>query len=97
VIAPFGHITWTAILGGAIFAAASRTGRLRVDRRVVWTFVGVVALHAAWDAAYGVAIRVSLGIGGDGWRVAWRPPNPGPASRAARSCGASSSSTTRAC
>lgn len=71
VFAPFGHITWTAILGGAIFASASRTGRLRLDGRVFWTFVGVVALHAAWDAAYGVAIRVSLGLGGGGWRLSW--------------------------
>jgi protease PrsW len=69
--APFGHITWTAILGGALFASARRTGRLRLDGRVFGTFVGVVALHAAWDAAYGVAIRVSLGLGGDGWRVSW--------------------------
>jgi RsiW-degrading membrane proteinase PrsW (M82 family) len=71
VFAPFGHITWTAILGGAIFASASRTGRMRIDARVLWTFVGVVALHAAWDAAYGVAIRVSLALGGDAWRVSW--------------------------
>jgi RsiW-degrading membrane proteinase PrsW (M82 family) len=69
VFAPFGHITWTAIPGGAIFASASSTGRLRLDGRVLWTFVGVVALHAAWDAAYGVAIRVSLGLGGSGWRL----------------------------
>jgi protease PrsW len=71
VFAPFAHITWTAILGGAIFASAWRTGRLRLDGRVFWAFVGVVALHAAWDAAYGVAIRVSLGLGGNGWRLSW--------------------------
>jgi len=29
VLAPFGHITWTAILGGAIFASAWTTGRLQ--------------------------------------------------------------------
>lgn len=71
VCAPFGHITWTAILGGAIFASAWRTGRFRVDSRVVWTFVGVVVLHAAWDAAYGYAIRVSLALGGHGWSFGW--------------------------
>jgi RsiW-degrading membrane proteinase PrsW (M82 family) len=68
---PFGHIAWTAILGGAIFASASASGRIRLDARVFWTFVGVVAVHAAWDAAYGVAIRVSLGLGGNGWRISW--------------------------
>jgi RsiW-degrading membrane proteinase PrsW (M82 family) len=58
VLAPFGHIAWSAILGGAIFAAAAGAGRFRIDRRVVIAFVGVVALHAAWDAAYGFAIDV---------------------------------------
>jgi RsiW-degrading membrane proteinase PrsW (M82 family) len=58
VLAPFGHITWSAILGGAIFAAAGSGGRWRIDRRVAFAFVGVVALHAAWDAAYGLAIDV---------------------------------------
>jgi protease PrsW len=67
VLAPFGHITWTAILGGAIFASAWTTGRVRVDRRVLWTFLGVVTLHGCWDASYGWAIRISEGLGGEGW------------------------------
>ena len=29
VLAPFGHITWTALIGGALFAS-SRGGRFRV-------------------------------------------------------------------
>ena len=71
VLAPFGHITWTAILGGAIFASAWTTGRLRLDRRVLWTFLGVVALHWCWDASYGSAIRISQGLGGEGWKLGW--------------------------
>jgi RsiW-degrading membrane proteinase PrsW (M82 family) len=71
VLAPFGHITWTAILGGALFAAAWSTGRFRVDRRVAWTFLGVAALHGLWDASYGWAIRISQGLGGEGWRLEW--------------------------
>ena len=43
-LAPFGHIAWTAILGGAIFASAWSTGHFRLDRRVLWTFLGVAAL-----------------------------------------------------
>ncbi len=61
VLAPFGHITWTAILGGALFASAWATGHFRVDRRVLFTFVGVVTLHALWDASYGWAIRDQRG------------------------------------
>jgi RsiW-degrading membrane proteinase PrsW (M82 family) len=71
VLAPFGHITWTAILGGAIFASAWATGRFRLDRRVLWTFLGVVALHGCWDASYGSAIRISEGLGGEGWVLGW--------------------------
>jgi RsiW-degrading membrane proteinase PrsW (M82 family) len=70
-LAPFGHIAWTAILGGAIFASAWTTGRFRVDRRVVWTFLGVAALHGCWDASYGLAIRITEGLGGEGWQFGW--------------------------
>jgi len=70
-LAPFGHITWTAILGGALFASAWATGHFRIDRRVAFTFVGVVTLHALWDASYGWAIRVSEGLGGEGWTLGW--------------------------
>jgi RsiW-degrading membrane proteinase PrsW (M82 family) len=71
VLAPFGHITWTAILGGAIFASAWTTGRLRFDRRVLWTALGVIFLHGCWDASYGWAIRISRGLGGEGWTFGW--------------------------
>ena len=71
VLAPFGHITWSALLGGAIFASAWATGRFRLDRRVVWTFIGVACLHGLWDASYGWAIRISEGLGGQGWVFGW--------------------------
>jgi RsiW-degrading membrane proteinase PrsW (M82 family) len=71
VLAPFGHITWTSILGGAIFASAWATGRFRLDRRVAWTFLGVASLHGLWDASYGWAIRISQGLGGEGWTFGW--------------------------
>jgi RsiW-degrading membrane proteinase PrsW (M82 family) len=71
VLAPFGHITWTAILGGAIFASAWVTGRFRFDRRVVWTLLGVITLHGLWDASYGWAIAVARGLGGEGWSLNW--------------------------
>jgi RsiW-degrading membrane proteinase PrsW (M82 family) len=71
LLAPFGHITWTAILGGALFASAWTTGRFRFDRRVALTFVGVAVLHGIWDASYGGAIRISEGLGGQGWVFGW--------------------------
>lgn len=71
LLSPFGHITWTALLGGAVFASAWRTGRFRFDRRVFWTMLGVILLHGVWDASYGMAIRASQWLGGDGLELDW--------------------------
>jgi RsiW-degrading membrane proteinase PrsW (M82 family) len=69
ILSPFGHLTWTALVGGAIFAAW-RGARFGPWRPVVWTFVGVVTLHALWDASYGISILVARGFAGD-WRLEW--------------------------
>ena len=70
VVAPFGHIAWTALVGGAIFAAWRGT-KFGPIAPVAWTFAGVVALHAAWDATYGWAILIAKGVAGDGWQAEW--------------------------
>jgi RsiW-degrading membrane proteinase PrsW (M82 family) len=71
VLAPFGHITWTALLGGALFAASTPGGGYRVTSRLVGTILGIIALHAAWDASYGLAIVISEGLVGPGWDATW--------------------------
>jgi protease PrsW len=71
VLAPFGHLTWTALLGGALFASAWSSEHFRLDRRVGWTFAGVMALHALWDTADSAAIRLTQGLGGEGWTLSW--------------------------
>jgi hypothetical protein len=71
ILAPFGHLTWTALIGGALFASAWSSGRFRIDRRVVWTFVGVMALHGLWDSSDSFAIWLSQGLGGEGWSLGW--------------------------
>lgn len=70
-LAPFAHIAWTAVVGGALFTAARDTGSLRLSRGVIGTFLGVVALHGAWDASYGSAIIAAKGLEGDGWTLGW--------------------------
>jgi protease PrsW len=70
VLSPFGHLTWTALVGGTIFAAW-RTGAFRPVAPVIWTFLGVVALHAAWDSAYGWAVVIAEGFSGPGWQSGW--------------------------
>ena len=71
VLAPFGHLTWTALVGGALFASAWSTGRFRLDARVGWTFAGVMALHGMWDLSDSLSIRLSQGLGGEGWTFDW--------------------------
>jgi RsiW-degrading membrane proteinase PrsW (M82 family) len=71
ILSPFGHITWTALLGGALFAA-SRTGAFRITARVLWTILGIVLLHAAWDASHGWSLTIMEGLVGDGWHASWR-------------------------
>jgi protease PrsW len=70
VLSPFGHITWTALLGGALFAA-SRAGAFRITARVLWTFIGVVLLHAAWDSSHGWSLAITEGLVGDHWAWGW--------------------------
>src|SRR3954470_22416383 len=67
VLAPFGHITWTALIGGALFAS-SRGGRFRLSRGLVLTVLGVIALHALWDQTSGWAVMLTRGLVMDeGW------------------------------
>jgi protease PrsW len=70
MLAPFGHILWTALLGGALFAS-TRNGRFTLTWRLVLTFVGVVALHSLWDESEGWAIMVAKGVTGAGWDLVW--------------------------
>jgi RsiW-degrading membrane proteinase PrsW (M82 family) len=62
VLAPFGHGAWTAIVGGALFAAARRTGHLGLSRGVVGAFVLVVILHAAFDSLSSVAGYIVIAV-----------------------------------
>jgi protease PrsW len=70
-LAPFGHIAWTALMAGALFATAQPTGSLRRGRGVIRTLVGIVALHGTWDASYGWAIMATNGLEGRGWTLGW--------------------------
>ncbi|HKV29929.1 MAG TPA: PrsW family glutamic-type intramembrane protease [Candidatus Dormibacteraeota bacterium] len=64
VLAPFGHGMWSAMLGGAIFAAARRGG-LRVTWVILGTYLFVSALHGAFDSVtsiWGVAVVSLIGL-----------------------------------
>jgi RsiW-degrading membrane proteinase PrsW (M82 family) len=71
VFAPFAHITWTALFGGAVFASV-RNGRFHLlSRSVVLTFIGVTLLHAAWDSSTGWAIMITKGVLDGNWVIDW--------------------------
>jgi len=60
ILAPVGHGLWTAILGGALFAAAARHGRPRLGGAVVGWYLLVALLHGLWDASQGIAVWLTL-------------------------------------
>src|SRR3954452_1299552 len=71
LLAPFGHITWTALIGGALFAS-SRGGRFHLSRALVLTVVGVIALHALWDQSSGWDVMLTKAlVMHDGWHLLW--------------------------
>jgi hypothetical protein len=60
VLTPVGHGLWTAIVGGALFAAAASRGRLRLTGAVLGWYVLVALLHGLWDASRGIAVWLTL-------------------------------------
>jgi RsiW-degrading membrane proteinase PrsW (M82 family) len=69
LITPVGHGLWTAILGGALFAAAARRGRLRLTGAVLGWYLVVAALHTLWDASRQFAVWLTLLL--TGTRLEW--------------------------
>ncbi len=65
VLAPVGHVLWTAIVGAAIFGAARSAGRYRVTVGAIGALVAVIALHAAWDAMGLMAEYAALALTGN--------------------------------
>ena len=60
VLTPVGYGSWTAIVGGALFAAAASRGRLRLTGAVLGWYVLVALLHGLWDASRGIAVWLTL-------------------------------------
>jgi protease PrsW len=71
VLSPFGHITWTALFGGALFASAEHGARSHLTRRLVLTALGVMTLHALWDQSDGWAVMLTRGVLHQGWELLW--------------------------
>jgi protease PrsW len=63
ILTPVGHGLWTAILGGALFAA-----RGQLTSGVVLSYLGVSLLHALWDSMSAIAIALTLVLTGRSWQ-----------------------------
>jgi RsiW-degrading membrane proteinase PrsW (M82 family) len=62
VLAPFGHGLWSAVLGGVVFHAAARKGRLHLAWSILVAYLGVSLLHAAFDFFGGITGYVVISI-----------------------------------
>jgi RsiW-degrading membrane proteinase PrsW (M82 family) len=63
VVAPFGHVTWTAITAGALWRASARhesKWSALFDRAFVRTLALAMVLHATWNFAVGIGGIVAL-------------------------------------
>ena len=77
-LAPFGHGLWSAILGGVIFHAA-RNGRIRPTLAILFAYIGVSLLHAAFDSFGGIVGYVVISIIGIAPLIyLWVRSGPGP-------------------
>jgi RsiW-degrading membrane proteinase PrsW (M82 family) len=64
--APAGHTAWTGLTAGALWALiASPSGKRLLT--FIATFIGAVALHAAWDTFAGIVPFIILAIISLGW------------------------------
>ncbi|XVV09197.1 PrsW family intramembrane metalloprotease [Actinoplanes sp. CA-131856] len=59
LLAPFGHGLWTAILGGLLFATATKTRHFRLTGGLILGYLGVALLHALWDSMHGIAVYLT--------------------------------------
>ncbi|MFD0398651.1 PrsW family intramembrane metalloprotease [Kitasatospora sp. NPDC059811] len=69
VLAPVGHILWTAIVGGVLFSER-RGGRFRFTTPVAVTYLGVSLLHALWDSTSGIAVWLVAKTTASSWQRA---------------------------
>ncbi len=60
ILAPVGHILWTAIIGAVLFGSARLGERYRWSWWIPVVFVGAALLHAFWDASGDIASILAL-------------------------------------
>lgn len=72
VLSPAGHMAWTGIAAGALFAAAESGWARRKVLELVGAFVVAVGLHTAWDSStslIGTGVVAVISLVALGWTV----------------------------
>ncbi|MGN7224612.1 PrsW family intramembrane metalloprotease [Curtobacterium flaccumfaciens] len=64
VLAPVGHVLWTAILGAVLFGAATGRARFRWSWPPIVAYVVVSVLHGLWDANGTIATLIAFVVSG---------------------------------
>jgi RsiW-degrading membrane proteinase PrsW (M82 family) len=70
LFSPLMHPLWSALLGAAIFSAASKTGHYRLTLGVIGAYLGVAVLHGLWDAS-GSLVEIATGSAIAGGLATW--------------------------
>ncbi|MCU1524103.1 MAG: PrsW family intrarane metalloprotease [Microbacteriaceae bacterium] len=69
VLAPVGHVLWTAIFGAVWFGAARGRSRLRFAFAAIGAYVAVAILHGLWDSMSGFSTFLAVLLTGNLVRV----------------------------
>jgi RsiW-degrading membrane proteinase PrsW (M82 family) len=64
ILAPVGHVLWTAVLGAVLFGAARGAARFRFSSWILITYLGVATLHGLWDFSSDLATIIALLVDG---------------------------------
>jgi len=60
ILAPIGHVLWTAIIGAVIFGASRTHEKYRWSWWIVVAYAGSVVLHALWDSMSEITTLLAL-------------------------------------
>jgi RsiW-degrading membrane proteinase PrsW (M82 family) len=65
ILAPFGHVLWTALLGAVIFGATSLGKRHHWSWWIPVAYVGAALLHGLWDSMTTIASTLAILVTGN--------------------------------
>ncbi|MFF1634158.1 PrsW family intramembrane metalloprotease [Leifsonia sp. NPDC058248] len=65
ILAPVGHVLWTAIFGAVIFGCAHLRPRFRWSWWILLAYLGSALLHAMWDSSSEIAAFFALLLNGE--------------------------------